>query len=193
VWAARIVRQAAKRNPLCRPVDRIQVLLTLVLVLSMLLIAPVAGWWAARAAYHEDLRASAWEREHRFPVMAVVLEDPAGSSGGQDEGPRVEPVLAQARWTGPNGVVRTGMITADAQVRPGSVVQVWVDEHGVQVSRPVPRSAPADAAMAALLAAGGIAAGLCGVRLIVVWRLDRRRLRAWQAEWAVVGPRWGHR
>ena len=47
--------------------------------------------------------------------------------------------------------------------------------------------------MVAVLAAGAVAAGLAGIRRIVIWGLDRRRLRTWQAEWLVVGPLWSHR
>jgi hypothetical protein len=194
--ARRIAHRTARtRNPLRRGSDRIEAGVTLALILTMLLIAPGAGWWAARETYRQDLRTSAWESHHRFAVTAVVLEDAPGWTGAGSDGlpPPPQSLLAPARWTGPDGVVHTGMVFADSGVRRGNPVQIWVDETGVVVARPGRRSAPMDAILAALLAVGVLAAGVSGVRVIVVWRLNRRRLRAWQAEWLVVGPRWSHR
>jgi hypothetical protein len=41
------------------------------------------------------------------------------------------------------------------------------------------------------------AAGVGGAVLLVgrgmSWRLERRRLDQWDAEWARVGPQWGHK
>src|SRR5215217_6626903 len=121
--ARRIARRTARtRNPLGRPSDRIEAGLTLVLILTMLLIAPWAGWWAARETYRQDLRTSAWESQHRFDVTAVVLEDAPGwtSAGSDGLPPPPDALLAPARWTGPNGSMHTGMVFADSGVRRGS-------------------------------------------------------------------------
>jgi len=47
-----------------------------------------------------------------------------------------------------------------------------------------------DAAMAAVLVLCGVGGGLAGIRRIIRWQLDRRRIRAWQLEWTTVGPGW---
>jgi hypothetical protein len=186
--ARRIVRRMGwVRNPLRRTSDRIESWLTFVVVMAILLIAPWTGWWAARSVYQDDLRTIAWQRQHRFAVTAVLVED-AVAADGTRSAPRTP-----ARWTGPDGAGHTGMIFAEAGVRRGSAVPLWVDEHGIAVAPPERTNAPTDAVMAALLAAGGVVTGLAGLRRIVVWRLNRRRLRAWQEEWLVVGPRWSHR
>jgi hypothetical protein len=195
MWARRIARRMGwTRNPLRRTSDRLQAWLTLPLIVAMLLIGPWAGRWAAGAMYRDGIRANAWERQHRFPVTAVLLRDTSGWVNATGNGVAAPPSMpARARWTGPDGAVHIGTVYADAGARRGSTMAIWVDDHGAVAAPPVRRSATTDAVIAALLAVCGLAAGLCGVRRIVVWQLDRRRLRSWQAEWLVVGPRWSHR
>ncbi len=195
MWETRTARRLFRsRNPLRRTSDRIETWLTLVLVLTMLLVAPGAGWWAARTTYRNDMRAAAWERQHRFPVEAVVLGDGSGRPADGEGGlPPPAPALTPARWTGPDGTVRTGMLLVRAEHRTGSTVRIWVDDHGTVVARPANRNAAVDAALIAAFTVSAIAAGLSGVRGIVIWRLNRRRLQAWQDDWLLVEPRWSHR
>ncbi|GGQ48802.1 Rv1733c family protein [Couchioplanes azureus] len=179
------------RVPLRRGTDRVQAWLTLVLVTTTLLAAPGAAWWAASTTYRGVAQAVAWDRQHRVPVVAVLVEDAAGPDGGAGPGAGTVPV--RARWTGPDGAARSGMISAPAGTRAGSPVPIWLDDHGRTVPKPARRSPVADAMLAAVLAGGAVVAGLGGVRRIVVWRLDRRRLRSWEAQWQVVGPQWSRR
>jgi hypothetical protein len=44
--------------------------------------------------------------------------------------------------------------------------------------------------LAASLAAGAVAVVLAVLGFLVRWVLDRRRLAAWDARWAVTGPHW---
>jgi hypothetical protein len=187
-------QMARCRNPLRRTSDRIEALLTFLLVMTMLLVGPWAGWSAARATYGHDVRVSTWEWKHRFAVAAVLLQNAAAPISTEDAWMRATPpTRTAARWTGPDGLVHTGTVVADVGARAGSTVPIWVDDHGTVATPPGLRSPTVDAVMAALLVMLGLAAGLAGIRRIVVWRLDRRRLRSWQAEWLVVGPRWSHR
>ena len=195
MWARRMARRLyLTRNPLRRIADRIEAWLTVLLVLVMLLVAPWAGWWAGRERYRDDMRANAWERQHRYAVAAVLLEDgSAWDGGGADDVPPPRSVLTPARWTGPEGAVHTGRIFAGPDGRAGDTVRIWVDEHGAPAARPMHRNATTDAVVAALLLVAVLGAVLSGLRRIAIWRLDRRRLRSWQAEWMIVGPRWSHR
>jgi hypothetical protein len=185
---------ARSRNPMRRTSDRVEAGMTYILVMTMLSICPWAAWSVAWAAYRHDVQLAAWERQHRFRVAAVLLQDASGSAGATDDGmPPSEALQTAARWTGPDGVARTGTIYADAGMRRGGTVPIWVDDHGTLAMQPGRRSATADAVAAVFIVVLGLAAGLAGIRRIVVWWLDRRRLRSWQAEWLVVGPRWSHR
>ncbi|OJF09739.1 hypothetical protein BG844_35930 [Couchioplanes caeruleus subsp. caeruleus] len=179
------------RVPLRRGTDRVQAWLTLVLVMTMLFAAPWTAWWAARTTYRDVERAVAWERQHRLPATATLVEDASVQDGHGWSATGTVPV--RSRWTGPDGTIGSGEVSAPAGARAGSTVPIWLDDHGQVVPQPAPRSAVADATLAAVLAGGAVVTGLGGVRRIVIWRLDRRRLRSWEAEWLVVGPQWTRR
>ncbi|MEV4641451.1 hypothetical protein AB0J80_29315 [Actinoplanes sp. NPDC049548] len=194
MWGKRIRRRMPwVRMPLRRGTDRVQAWLTFVLVVAMVFAGPLAAWWTARTTYRGAERAGEWERRHHVAVVAVLLEDAVRQGGASDAMPVSSTVRVQGRWTGPDGVERSGAISATEGLRAGSTMPIWVDDHGTVVPPPGRRSATLDAVMAALLALGGLATCLGGVRRIVVWRLDRRRLRSWEAEWLIVGPRWTRR
>jgi hypothetical protein len=57
----------------------------------------------------------------------------------------------------------------------------------------VRRSPVAHAILCGLLVAGAVAGLLTAVHRIILWRLDRRRMHDWEAQWQVVEPRWSHR
>jgi hypothetical protein len=191
MWTRRIARN---RNPLRRTADRIEAWMTFGVVMTILLSAPLAGWSAGREIYRDDRRANAWEWQHWMRVSAVLLQDVSATTDQAGEGqPSPALALAPARWPGPGGTARTGMIVAGAARQVGDTVPIWVDDQGNVAGRPGQRSPVLDAIMTAILAAGAVAAGLAGLRRIVIWGLDHRRLRSWQAEWLVVEPQWSHR
>jgi hypothetical protein len=181
------------RNPLRRTSDRIQALLTFLVIMTVLMIAPWAGWWAGRTTYRDEMRAIAWERQHRFQVVAVLLEDADLPVGNPSDG--VPPLTMQtsARWTGPGDVIHTGKVVAEVGKRAQSSMPIWIDEHGAVAAPPVGRHPVTGAVLAALLVVAGVAGGLTGMHRIAVWWLDRRRLRSWQAEWLVVEPQWSRK
>ena len=195
MWTRRIAhRMPWRRAALRRGSDRIQAWLTLSTIVVAVLAGPWVGWWTARTTYLAETRASAWEKQHHRPVPAVLVQDVpvvAGADGEVPPAPATTP--APARWTGPDGTVRSGAAPAPPGTRAGSTVTIWVDEHGTAVSPPRRQSPAMDASTAAALAVAGLVALLAGLRRIVIWRLDKRRLRSWEAEWLIVGPRWSRR
>jgi hypothetical protein len=197
MWVRRIVRRMPwRRAPLRRASDRIQAWLTLVVIMVALLVAPWAARWTAGTTYGAGMRAAQWEMEHRHEVTAVLVRDAAIGSppaAGAEEPPGPEQPQAPARWTGPDGMVHTGTVPVETGTRAGSTVTVWVDEHGGLTSPPRRRNPGLDAAVAATFAVTAVLAFLVALRRIVVWRLDHRRLRSWEAEWQIVGPRWSRR
>ena len=190
MWFRRRVRGMGwGRNPLRRTSDRIEALLSLLLLGLMLVVGPWAAFRAAHAAYRDNVRTTAWQIRHRFQVDAVLLED-ARQETGDSSSPPPEKVPAIAQWTGVDATVHTGAVFADNGSRAGTAVRIWIDDRSL-VSGPPSRSSPrTDAAAVALLVLGGIAGGLAGIRRIIRWQLDRRRIRAWQLEWTTVGPDW---
>jgi hypothetical protein len=127
-------------------------------------------------------------------VTAVLLRD-APAIGTPDPYTSVPTAWVPARWQPPGQPTRTGEVLAAAGARQGSTVRTWIDPSGA-VTNPPPghRVLVGDVWLAVvatclvpwlvLLAAGTLARRV----------LDRRRVRAWEAEWRVSGPLWsGHR
>jgi hypothetical protein len=196
MWNRRIVHAMPwRRAPLRRGSDKIQAWLTLVVVLAALMVAPWAAWWTASTTYGAEVRASEWEAQHIHAVAAVLVQD--ATTGRSPTGgaalPGPEHVPVRARWTGPDGTLRSGTLPVGVGTRAGSTVTVWVDDDGALSSPPRRRNPTLDASVAATFAVSSVIALLGGVRRVVVWRLDRRRLRSWGAEWLVVGPGWSRR
>jgi hypothetical protein len=187
-------RDAGWRNPLRRTSDRVEAWSTFLTIMAMLFVAPWAAWSVAGQAFREDVQANAWELRHRFEVTAVLLADaapPAEIPAGDGSPPG--PASAQARWTGPDGVPRTGPVDTEPGRRAGTTQLIWVDERGSPAAAPVRRSPVAHAILCGLLVAGAVAGLLTAVHRIILWRLDRRRMHDWEAQWQVVEPRWSHR
>src|SRR4051812_27820268 len=158
-------RESPARNPLRRTSDRIEAWLTFLTIMTTLMLAPWAGWWAARVTYQEDVQASEWERLHVFQVVAVLLQDPSIQSASMSDG-QLAPstVPTSARWIGPDRATHIGVVFADIGQRAGSAVTAWVDERGVPTGPPGHRNAMADSAMVGLLVILGIAVQLAAVR-----------------------------
>jgi len=191
MWFRRWIRRMGwGRNPLRRTSDRIEAWLSLLLLGLMVVIGPWVASLAAHAAYRDNVRTTAWETRHRFQVDAVLLAD-APQEPGDSSSPPPEKVPAIAHWTGRDATVHTGTVLADNGSRAGTVVRIWIDDRSLVSGPPPSRSSPrTDAAAVAALVLAGIAGGLAGIRRIIRWQLDRRRIRAWQLEWTTVGPDW---
>jgi hypothetical protein len=193
MWIRRTARwMGLGRNPMRRTSDRVEAWSTLVLVTAMLVVAPWAASRAAHSVYRDDVRTTVWETQHRVQVDAVLLQD-ARQDPSDDGSTRPRSVPAIARWSSRDATVHTGTVYVDEGIRAGHMIRIWIDDQGFLAGPPGRRSASSDAAMAAVLTMAGITAGLAGIRRIIKWQLDRRRMRAWQLEWTSVGPGWSRR
>ncbi len=179
----RLARLLAGRNPLRRPYDRIEGAVLLMLAAAFL--AAVAGASLVGTNLYESQRAA---DAGLRPATAVLIQ---GAPGHE-----LTPGELPARWPGPGGRERSGVLTAvDAPVITGTAVgtrvRVWLNRHD-EPSAP-PSSWPVmitAALLPAVMIAAGAALGLliCYGLFRVV--LDRRRLAAWESAWASTGPRW---
>ncbi|MEV6343014.1 hypothetical protein [Actinoplanes sp. NPDC051851] len=180
-----------ERNELRRTSDRLQGWMVFTLVMTFLAGAPLLAWWGGEAAYRADLRAQEWEREHSFPVQAVLVEDagPVGAFGTRTEAPGA----ARATWTAPDGSPHSGLIQAASTARVGSRVAIWVDDTGSPRLPPGRHSPVTQAVVVGFAVVLCVASAVAGAHRVGTALLDRQRDRAWQREWLQVGPLWSRR
>jgi hypothetical protein len=178
------------RNPLRRTVDRAETVVRFAVAVLILTAVPAMTLLAGRWAYHAAANQVRAQDAATHAVPAILLGSaPAATDPDPYEG--AEFSWVPARWVAPDGPVRTGDVLAPAGAKRGSLVRTWVDEAGDFANPPPGRSLiEGNVFMAVLLA------GLCGLALVLgaeaishQW-LERRRMRAWAADWQTVAPRW---
>ena len=175
-------------NPLRRRIDKIAAGLAALLMAVFLISAPMLSMAAARWTGHAAATA---QRAARFwsQVPAVLLRG-APLTAGSEFGPSWVP----ARWTAPDGHERAGTIPISTRMAAGRTVRLWVDAAGSPTGPP-PRYGALVASEALTAAVATVALGIVLLWLAWAarWLVDRRRLAAWEAAWAAVGPQWTRR
>ncbi|MFD8154890.1 hypothetical protein ACFV28_29620 [Streptomyces sp. NPDC059720] len=175
-----------RRNPLRRREDVWEAWILLGACVLVALFGPLAAVLSARAT----VDSLAQRRAERHPVTATLLRDAPRTAWG--DGGTVERVFASVRWISADGTSRTGRAQVEAGHKAGERVVVWLDRSDRPTLAPQsPGEADVEAAFlgAASFAAvaATAAAGVRGARVV----LDRRRGRAWEAEWRRYGAEWG--
>ncbi|MFJ7175981.1 hypothetical protein ACIQXA_06025 [Streptomyces massasporeus] len=175
-----------RRSPLRRREDVLEAWILLAAWLVTAVVGPVAGVLSARAT----VDTLAQQRAERRPATAVVVDGASRSfvSGGVS----VDHVIATVRWTAADGTSHTGRTQVDSGSKAGERVAVWTDREE-RLTTP-PQTAGQAGIEAAFMGAASFfgvaaaaAAGFYGSRVA----LDRRRSRAWDAEWQRQGTWWG--
>jgi Protein of unknown function (DUF3592) len=176
-------------NPLRRGVDRLESGIILGLLAAFLICAPLlaiaAGQWAHRAGQDQQHAQRAWHQ-----TSAVVLRSEKPPTPNIYTWPW-DDVQVPASWTAPGGLQRTGDVLAAARIRAGQTVRIWVDESGLQTGPPLSASQLAMRVTGATaLTPAFLAVALLGIGGLAHWLLNRRKLAAWESDWAYVEPQW---
>lgn len=174
-------RLGLERSELRRPVDRVQRLVALGLLLLLLGAAPPLAAWTASLSYSAGTRAENAERADRHQVVATVT-----STGGLgSSGDRYIHETVQAGWPGADGRPHAGSLPAWKDARVGARRTIWVDRQGEPTVRPRPHSRTVtDAAYAAGATVLGCALPVLIAYALVRRRCDRHRDELWEAGWA---------
>ena len=186
-----VLRQARRlgfgRNPMRRPVDRLEAGFVLLALLAGLLMIPVGaavGTSVRKVGEHH----AAQQRSSLQAVQARTTED-APSGIGDVSGQVTWPIGVV--WQDPAGVVREGRTEVSLGTTANSEVTIWLDRSG-QIAK-APLSAGDNAALGGAVGLGTVLGSwllLWLLTLAVRRPLDRRRLREWAGEWEQVAPDW---
>ncbi|UFQ14236.1 MULTISPECIES: Rv1733c family protein [Streptomyces] len=185
-----------RRNPLRRGTDLVEAWTALAALVLIAVAVPVVGTVTAGLSRDALLTSVREQREARHATVGTVVRkvstppldpDPETASA-RDAHSRV-----LARWTGPDGIDRSGVVVARLGApRPGDHFRLWTDERGRVVGRPLDTAtATTHAALAGLGAAAASVALVEGARRLVLWRLVQGRHARLDRAWAAVGPDWG--
>lgn len=191
-WMARLTRLARwlglDRNPLRRGTDRVEAVLRLVTVVLLVAVVPAAAVIAGQRADQRGLRQAQAQRAADHLVTAVLLRD-AQEAGMPDPYSAVQTTMVPARWQLPGHPSRTGEVLAVVGARKGSTVEIWVDSSGAKTDPPLRHSDIVGSVYLAVV----MTLLVSWLALFAVWViarriLNRRRFRAWDAEWRATGP-----
>ncbi len=189
-WARTVNTLRPDRNPLRRPVDRIEAMAVLALVAVSLIVTPLIAFGVGRWSWDNGVAIAHAEQTSWHKVSATVLQ---GVPRPQDD-PYGAIYLTRipVRWIAA-GAPHTGTITTAAGVRTGATLTVWTGPDGQLTDAPLARAQIVHQAFfAGLLAVLGFSLSL-GVTAFVIRRiLQRRRMAAWDAEWRATGPLWSN-
>lgn len=185
-WLSRVVRGLwPDHNPLRRRSDRVGAAIAAGVLFGLVLGIPAAAYGAGHWVHARGLQTMRAEQATRHRTTAVLL----GSAHPGKYGASMP-----ARWAAPNGTRRTAAITAMAAATTGNTVMVWVNASGRLTGPPVRHAVVADrAVVAAVLAPAMLTLALAGTAAWAHRALDRRRLAAWDADWAITEPGWTRR
>jgi hypothetical protein len=187
-WPGRVVRGLRPdRNPLRRTCDRVETYLLAGLFLASVAAAPFAAHAASGAAYGAGLRAQQAQLAATREVRAEVTQ----AAGAADGYSLSDYVPVQATWASAAGVRRTGQVMAPAGTPKGTTFLIWVDAAGHPVNPPLLASQVAgQGQMAAVGALAGLGALYLCEAALVHRVMNRRRMAAWDADWAVTAEAW---
>jgi hypothetical protein len=189
-WLYRLMRgRRPDRNPLRRTSDRVETYLLGGLLAAGIAGAPFAAQAADHVTYAAMLRAEHAQQATRHQVKAELLQSAGDTSvSGYQFGITV-PV--RARWTTVAGTPRTGELMVPAGSPQGTTVTVWTDSSGALVNPPLqPGQVAAQADLAATGAVTGIGILYLCEAVTIRQVLNRRRMAAWDADWALTEPMW---
>ncbi|MFC8513236.1 hypothetical protein [Streptomyces sp. NPDC057257] len=176
-----------RHNPLRRSSDRVEAWI----VLAAWFVALVGGLLAGVAADAGMADSLAARRASVHTVSAVLTGNAPKSATVTTAGGSGDTVWAKVRWSAADGSTHTGMARVATNSTAGTSVKVWVDTRNRLVtSPPTALEARLQSALAGVLVAFGTGGAAAGCACLARLRLDRRRMRAWEAEWKRVGPQW---
>lgn len=188
-WFRRYIRGVRPdANPLRRKSDRLETYILAGSAAAAIAVAPFVAQLASQASNAAGQHVERVQLASSHEVTGVTLQAAAGNTSGytlQSQFP------VQARWTSATGQAKTGEVMVPPGTAKGAAVPIWTNAAG-QVTNPplAPSQIAGQADLASIEAITGIAILFTCEALIVRRSLNRRRMAAWDADWAVTAPMW---
>lgn len=174
-------------NPLRRGADRLETTVVFGLSALFLIGAPLLAVTAGQRIHQAGLAQQRAERGWHQVSAAALQSAPstdAYSSQWADLG-----VLAS--WVAPSGIQRIGEVPASAGIKAGQSIRVWVNGSGWLSGPPLSaRQLSIRVIAVAALMPAVLAVVLLAIGSLARWLLNRSKLAAWEADWALVEPQW---
>ena len=182
----RLMHHYRNVSPLRRLVDRTESLAMAALVVMFLVVGPLLAILVGRAADAATLRVQRAQLASEEQVRAVLLQD-----AGQAVDGYLDAAFPRARWTAPDGQIRTGPVGSALNARAGQSVWIWVSRTGVQEQEPLSEADVREQIMFTIFVAITALSIVLGAGALTVHVLaDRRRMAGWQRDWEASGPLW---
>jgi len=181
-------RFGVDRNPLRRPIDRVEAWLAPIGIVVFLILCPVLFLVLGMLVRADNAAVARAERSWQ-PVTARLLQSTPGPQFS-DHGSNTWTEWTRASWTF-DGRHYTGQVPAPASSSAGSSETIWLN-HGGHVQLPPMSTAQVNDWVTGetLLAVGALALAM----FVAVWLtrrlLERRRIASWELDWLMVEPRW---
>lgn len=160
------------RNPLIRTTDRVEALILVLAVAASLLAIPIGA--AVGTAVHDSRsRLYAEQVQTRRPVTATVTGESHPRRNLESS-----TVTVPARWVAA-GAERTGDVTAPLAAKIGDDIEIWIDDEGFPVARPL-NTARDEALAFAIATWWGVSLVTAALFARARITLDRLRYDRWQ-------------
>jgi hypothetical protein len=176
------------RNPLRRRTDRVEATIRLATMILLLVAVPLGAIAVGRQADHLALRQAHAQQAAEHEVTAVLLQR-TQATRVPDPYTSIQMTYVLARWQPPGKAPQSGQVLAPAGALTGSTVRLWIDASGA-VTGPPPdhRDIACDVTIAVMVTCMVASLLLLESNTLARRVLDRRRLKAWDAEWRATGP-----
>jgi hypothetical protein len=172
------------RNPLRRPIDRVEAVSVVLMWLASMVIA-LGGIVVGLTVTQADLVISTQQTAQLHPTNAVMLNSSVPALGST-----VMRMSVQVRYIDQSGVTRTGKSDEAVNLPAGATVPVWLDGQGAIADPPMtPDGAVLNGFTSGASAAFGAEGLLLAVYLFARWRSQCKRFAAIDLEWAQLSAR----
>lgn len=185
-------RLGLSRNPMRRPIDRVQGIVRVLLLAAFLACAPVTAVSLGHRTYVSALHTQRVQQTAWHPVPARILRVKAVAAAWRR--PTQPLALMTVRWASPDGASCSGQTMGAANAAIGSLTRVWIDDSGRLAHRPLSDAEiSSQVTRTGITAVAGLALALAIASRLLTLALDRRRLARWETDWATVEPQWTSR